>query len=135
MNNAYLLSFPSHGSEGDGQLTVFEKSSGVPFEIKRVYTVAQTKYQSVRGHHAHKTLKQLFVASCGTIRVDCEDQTGQREQFVLDRPDLALYCGPGVWHTLVYENNAVLLVLASAEYEEADYIRSYEEFKERRNGQ
>ncbi len=135
MNNVYTFSFPSHGNKETGFLTVYEKNTGMPFEIKRVYTVTQCAPNRIRGYHAHKTLEQVFIALQGTIRVSCESLEGEQIIIDLKDPGQALYCGKEIWHTVEYGENAILLVLAAAEYDEKDYIRDYQEFKERRNQQ
>jgi len=40
-----------------------------------------------------------------------------------------LYIPRLYWRTIKFSHNAVLMCLASMEYDEQDYIRSYEEFK------
>ena len=132
MKNAYLISFPAHGSADNGLLTVIEHNTGLPFEVKRVYTVTDTWENNVRGEHAHHQLKQLFFALTGRIEVYCEDETGAHMTVTLDSPQVGLYCGPMVWHTLTYHDHATLMVLASEGYDEKDYIRHYDEFLERR---
>lgn len=134
MKNAYVIEFKSHGSSEDGFLTAIEENTGLPFEIKRVYTVTETKENNVRGYHAHHHLEQLIFAIHGKVDIYCEDENGDTLSLTLDSPKYGLYCGPLVWHTLTYHEHAVLMVLASDKFDEADYIRSYEEFKERRIG-
>ena len=133
MNNVKILDFFSHGEEGKGRLTSYEKETGVPFEIQRVYTVTQVEEKGERGHHAHRKLEQIFIALQGEIVVDCEDNEGNHIKIELKPNGKALYCGPWVWHTLSYRNHAILMVLASEKYLEADYIRDYFEFKTTKN--
>jgi len=68
------------------------------------------------------------VALRGSVRVLCDD--GQnRQEYVLDAPEVGLYIPPLVWGTQYqYTSDAVLLVLASHHYDPADYIRDYEAF-------
>lgn len=129
MKNVYLIEFKSHGSTEDGFLTAIEQATGLPFPIQRVYTVTQTNNNNIRGFHAHKHLEQVFFALHGRIDVMVEDQQGNQEHYTLDKPNIGLYCGPKIWHTLTYHNQAALMVLASQGYNEADYLRNYEDFK------
>lgn len=133
MINAYIIPFKSIGNAQNGYLTAYEKNTGVPFKIQRVYTVTKAQCNVERGFHAHKQLEQLFVAISGEIEVMCEDLLGNKETITLSDNQTALYCGIDVWHTLKYKDNAILMVLASAPYDESDYIRDYESFLERRN--
>ena len=49
---------------------------------------------------------------------------------VLDSPDLGLYIGPMIWHEMHdLAPGTVLLSLASAPYDEADYIRDFAAFE------
>lgn len=135
MNNVYLQPFKAHGSVSDGYLSAIERNTGLPFDIKRVYTVINTKEGNVRGYHAHKNLNQVFFALKGRIIVQCEDSDGNKETFELNDPHVGLICGPHIWHTLTYHDDAILMVLASEGYEEEDYIREYSEFKKLKEGE
>ena len=134
MNNVYLQPFKAHGSVNDGYLSAIERNTGLPFDIKRVYTVINTKEGNIRGYHAHKNLNQIFFALKGRIIVQCEDPNGNKETFELNDPHVGLICGPHIWHTLTYHDDAILMVLASEGYEEEDYIREYSEFKKLKEG-
>lgn len=128
INNVSMMNFSQHGNSESGILTAYEKNSGVPFEIKRVYTVTGAPENQKRGYHAHRKLQQIFIALSGEIEVYCEDWLGNKESYLLSTNGEALYCGAGVWHTLSYRNHAVLLVLADDSYQESDYIREYDVF-------
>lgn len=134
MKNVYLQAFKAHGSKEDGYLSAIEKKTGLPFEIKRVYTVVDTKEGNIRGYHAHKKLHQVFFALTGKIIVKCENVYGEIEEFVLDHPHVGLVCNELVWHTLEYHDNAILMVLASEGYDESDYIREYSKFEKLKEG-
>lgn len=131
MNNVYFLEFSRFGNQTNGYLTAYEKNTGVPFEIKRVYTVTEAAPDVVRGYHAHKALEQIFIALGGEIEVFCEDLSGNKANYTIKPDGSALYCGPDVWHTLTYKSGSSLLVLASDKYDESDYIRDYSAFLER----
>ena len=133
MKSVKEINFMSRGSKEDGFLTVIENSNDFPFPINRVYTVTDTKEGNIRGYHAHKKLWQVFFALNGSIKVTCENQNGEKKIIVLDSPNKGLICGPMIWHTLEYHNSAVLMVLASEKYNENDYIREYDRFKNYEN--
>ena len=51
--------------------------------------------------------------------------------IVLNRPYQGLLIVPGIWRTLDdFSSGSVCLVLASEKYDEADYIREYNDFIE-----
>ena len=64
----------------------------------------------------------------GAVAVMVDDGTN-RQEIVLDSPELALYVPPMTWGIQYkYTADAVLLVLASDVYDAGDYIRDYDEF-------
>ena len=107
------------------------EDSDVGFAIRRVYFLFDVHSHSERGSHAHKALTQLLVPISGSFSVDLVDSYGEKKEFVLNDPLKALLIPPGFWRTLAkFSAGAVCLVLADELYNENDYIRDYEEFKE-----
>jgi len=81
-----------------------------------------------RGAHAHRTLHQFLTCVHGRCHVIADDGKG-RQEFVLDSPSQGLHLPPMVWSMQYrYSPGAVLLVLASEVYDEADYIHDYDQF-------
>lgn len=114
-----------------GSLTVLEKGKEIPFSIKRVYYLSDTLDRASRGFHAHKRLEQIAICVAGSCEVLLDDGF-MRKTFFLDSSDVGLYIGNFVWREMHnFSSDCVLLVLASEKYDENDYIRSYEDFKER----
>jgi len=111
-----------------GSIGVLEDSALVPFTIHRVYYIYAVPEGSERGSHAHKKLEQFIVAASGSFTVELDSGT-TKESFVLDSPSVGLYVPPGMWRDLKdFSPNTVCLVLASTKYDEADYLRNYDEF-------
>lgn len=111
-----------------GNLTVIEGGANLPFDIARVYFIYDVPSGSMRAGHAHRRLRQLFIALSGSFRLSLEDGR-HRESFTLKRPDSAVLVEPGVWREIDdFSGGAVCLVLASMRYDESDYIRSYPDF-------
>lgn len=111
-----------------GNITVVENNDTVPFEVKRTYYLYDIPGGESRGGHAHRKLQQLIVAASGSFSVTLDDGQVKRT-FVLNRPYQGLLVVPGIWRTLDdFSSGSVCLVLASMEYNEADYIREYDEF-------
>lgn len=111
-----------------GPLTFGEAGRHVPFEVKRYFMVFDVASQQIRGEHAHRTLHQFMICVRGSCSIVADDGTA-REEFALDHPSIGLHLPPLVWGVQYkYSPGAVLLVLASAEYDPADYIRDYPEF-------
>ena len=113
-----------------GDIFVFE-GHRFDFSIHRVYFTKNVPVGEVRGHHAHKTLEQILLCPHGEIQVTLDDGKRKPETVTLKDPEDAIYVGPGIWHTMKWlKPDSILLVLASQPYEESDYIRNYDEFKD-----
>ena len=111
-----------------GSLTVGEFERSVPFPARRYFMVFDVPSVETRGEHAHHVCHQFLVCVRGQLSVVADDGTN-REEFVLDRPDLGLHLPPRVWGIQYkYSADAVLLVFASHYYDADDYIRDYEQF-------
>lgn len=106
-----------------GSICVLER---LPFAIRRVYYLTDVQPGAARGGHAHRTLDRWLVAPAGGFRATLDG----RDSVRLYRPDRALHVAAGRWLELSdFSPGAVCLVLASAEYDEADYIRDKDEWK------
>ncbi len=119
--------FPPHGDDR-GQLVAIETLQDIPFEVKRVYYIYDTKQGVRRGFHAHKALKQILVCVHGSCKIHLDNGT-ETEEVLLDKPTEGLYISSDMWREMYdFSPDAVLLVLASEHYTESDYIRNYDEF-------
>ena len=113
-----------------GNLTVVEQCNDIPFEIKRSYWIYDVPGGESRGGHAHKTLKQLLVPMSGSFKVVL-DNAVERKEVLLNHPWQGLIIVPGIWRTLEdFSSGAVCMCLASEHYDESEYIRDYDQFKE-----
>jgi mannose-6-phosphate isomerase-like protein (cupin superfamily) len=130
MTNPYLIHFPKLGNAEIGYISVTEQQKMVPFEVQRIFWTYYTPESIVRGRHAHHTTEQVLIAVAGRITVMTELADGEIETFKLEDPNVGLYVPPHAWHTMQYSHSAVQLVLASRNYDEQDYIRSYEQFRQ-----
>ena len=120
--------FQQHGDER-GMLVALEEYKDIPFEIKRVYYMYDTKEGVRRGFHAHKNLEQILVCVSGSCKV-LLDNGSERKVISLETPYEGLYISNSMWREMYdFSEDAVLLVLASDYYKEEDYIRDYDEFK------
>jgi dTDP-4-dehydrorhamnose 3,5-epimerase-like enzyme len=128
-----LIQLQSHGDER-GSLVSLEEQKNIPFPIKRVYYMFDTKDKVHRGFHAHKQLKQLAIVLKGSCRFLLDDGKEKIEVF-LDNPAQGLYIESFIWREMFdFSDDCVLVVLADAFYDEADYVRNYEEFLNLING-
>lgn len=122
-----MFSFMPHG-DSRGQLVAIEQLKDIPFEIKRIYYLYDTTEGITRGYHAHKNLQQVLICVHGSCKIRLDD--GKSKEIVtLDKPNEGLYVANNMWREMFdFSPDAVLMVLASELYDEADYIRDYDEF-------
>ena len=118
-----------------GNLTFIEGGEHIPFDIQRVYYLYDVPGGSERGGHAHKNLQQLIIAMSGSFDVVLDDGF-EKKRFHLNRSYYGLYVNTMVWRELDnFSSGSVSMVLASNKYSEDDYIRGYEDFISRVNGE
>ena len=111
-----------------GALSILQNGEDVPFKIKRIYYLYQTKKDCIRGIHAHKKLEQILVAFKGKFEITLHD--GSRKKLVtLDKPNVGLYVCPMIWREVKpLSDDGICVVLASRKYEEEDYIHNFDDF-------
>ena len=119
--------FQQHGDDR-GMLVALEEYKDIPFEIKRVYYMYDTKKDVHRGFHAHKSLEQILICIHGSCKVLLDNGT-EKKIVSLEKPYEGLYIANNMWRGMYdFSEDAVLMVLASEYYKEEDYIRDYNEF-------
>lgn len=124
-----MLAFPSHESR-EGNISILQNGINLPFSVQRVFYIYDIPAGRDRGAHAHRSCHQLIVAVSGSFEVELDDGDTRRT-VVLNRPFYGVHIPPRIWAAEKgFSAGSVCLVLASEKYNEADYIRSYEEFKE-----
>ncbi len=100
----------------------------LPFEFKRVYYLFDVPSNAFRGGHSHINQHEVLIALSGSFEVVLNDGN-QKKLFNLNKPNVGLYITTGIWRELQnFSSGAVCLVLASDVFDEADYIRDYDEF-------
>lgn len=111
-----------------GKLTFVEGGRHLPFEIRRVFYLYDVPTEESRGAHAHRNLHQVLICLSGSFNVAVDDGTSTR-LIHLNRPWQGLHVPPMIWAAEVdFDPGSVCLVLASDRYDEADYIRHYNEY-------
>lgn len=119
--------FQQHGDER-GMLVALEEYHDIPFEIKRIYYMYDTKEEVHRGFHAHKNLEQILICIHGSCKIKLDNGTEQKI-VLLEKPYEGLYVANNMWREMYdFSPDAVLMVLASDYYREEDYIRNYDDF-------
>lgn len=128
MNLIEILNLQVFGDHRGSLISLEEYSECVPFTIKRVYFIFDTKEDVIRGKHAHKNLEQVIVSVSG----ECDfyvDNGSERAIIKMNHPSKALHIKSMVWREMTnFSKDCVLLVLASEHYDIDDYIFDYDEF-------
>lgn len=111
-----------------GNLTFIEGERHVPFVIERVYWIYNVPGGEMRGGHAYRTLQEFVIALSGSFDVVLDDGA-MRRTVTLNRAYTGLYIPNMIWrHLENFSTNASCLILASALYDERDYLRDYQEY-------
>lgn len=124
------MSITEHRVLGDhrGQLVALEAQNDIPFDIKRVFYIFGTQPDVPRGQHSHHKIQQYLIAVNGSCKVTLDDGRN-KTTYELSQPNIGLFQDALVWGSMHdFTPDCVLLVLASEVYDEADYIRDYDEF-------
>jgi dTDP-4-dehydrorhamnose 3,5-epimerase-like enzyme len=128
MKGTHIIRFPVRGDQEEGHLHILE-SNGIPFDIKRVFYTADTPEGVIRGRHAHFETEMVLIALQGEIEVKTICHNGKEETFTLHSPGEGLYIPRLCWHQMNYSKDAIQLVVCSTDYQEADYIRDWQQFR------
>ena len=124
-----LVALQAIADPARGTLVVMEARRQVPFDFPRIFMLCDVPKGAMRGDHAHRGQHQLLVVTAGAFDVATEDRGGRR-QYRLDSPKVGLHVPPLTWVTMhAAVAGSTCIVLTSALYDEADYIRDRAEFE------
>ncbi|HQK69996.1 MAG TPA: FdtA/QdtA family cupin domain-containing protein [Bacteroidales bacterium] len=113
-----------------GNLSFIEEFTHLPFKIRRVYWIYDVPGGEYRGGHAFRETEELIVALSGSFEVVLQDKD-RDYKFLLNRSYFGLYVPKMCWRKIEnFSTNSLALIIASTEYNESDYIRDFEEFKQ-----
>ena len=116
-----------------GNLSFFENSNQIPFDIRRTYWIYDVPGGEIRGSHAFKESHELIVALSGSFDVVLHN--GEKEvKFNLNRSYFGLYVPNLLWRRIEnFSTNSLALIVSSIPYDSNDYIRDFIEFKKLKN--
>ena len=116
-------------SDPRGNLSFFEGGVHIPFEIQRTYWIYDVPGGEIRGSHAFRESQEFIVALSGSFDVVLHD--GQNEvKHPLNRSYVGIYVPKLTWRRIEnFSTNSLALIGSSHEFQDADYIRNFEEFK------
>ena len=128
MKEVKLINLPKI-KDPRGNLSFFENSNQIPFDIKRTYWIYDVPGGEYRGTHAFKESHEFIVALSGSFDVVLSD--GKKEvKYSLNRSYTGLYVPNLIWRRLDnFSTNSLALIVSNIDYNEKDYIRDFDEFK------
>ena len=132
MEGVELIELPKILDER-GNLSFFENSNQIPFDIKRTYWIYDVPGGEIRGSHAFKESHEFIVALSGSFDVVLHD--GEKEvKFNLNRSYYGLYVPNLLWRRVEnFSTNSLALIVSSIPYNSNDYIRDFDEYKKLKN--
>ena len=98
-----------------GELSFFEASNDIGFDIKRVYYISKVPEGVRRGFHAHKSLKQLLFCPYCRIQLVLENEYG-REEIELSDPSIGVVIDKPTWREMLWLQKDSVLCVAASEY-------------------
>lgn len=129
IHDCILITLPKN-HQLNGNLTSITNSKEIPFDVKRIYYLYDVPGGNSRGGHAHKDLFQIMIALSGSFTVTLDDGENKKS-FHLYQPYQGLLIPPGLWRDLdTFSSGSICMVLASELYDENDYFRDYQKFKD-----
>jgi len=94
----------------------------IPFTPKRLYFI-KAPISSKRGQHSHKTLEQFFILIEGKAEMKISKHGEEDSVIEFSIPGHFFYLASGYYREIIFSHNTILLVLASLEYDELDYLK------------
>lgn len=114
-----------------GALTVVENQKQIPFDMKRLFYIYGVKDEAARGNHANINSEFVMAALAGSVRVKIDDGN-QIEEHILNNPAEGIYIPKMTWKVMdEFSEDCVLLVMSNELYDNNEYIRDYDQFKEK----
>jgi len=111
-----------------GSMVVGEFDTQLPFQPRRFMVLHAVPTRQVRGEHAFKQTEQFIVCLQGQCALVVDDGAARRE-VQLSEKHVGIHVPPMVWSVQYkFSQDALVLVLASREYDPADYVRDYDAF-------
>ncbi len=125
-----LIHFPKI-TDPRGNLSFLQNPEQLPFAIGRVFWTYDVPGGEIRGAHAYKKQQEIIIALSGSFDVIVKRADGVEEKFSLNRSYYGLYLPALSWRIMQnFSTNSLGLHISSDAYNEADYIRDFDLFKQ-----
>lgn len=108
-------------------INIFEKKK--IFLVKRCFILSKLKANEIKGNHAHKECHQFIISINGLIKIEAIYKNKKRT-ISLKNSSQGLHVPPYHWIKIKnFKKNNSILVLCSHYYNEKEYIRDFDVFK------
>jgi hypothetical protein len=126
----YIIELPRI-EDPRGNLTFLQNHDHIPFIIQRVFWTYDVPGGESRGGHAYRTQQEVIIALSGSFDVVVLNAEGGEDTFSLNRSYFGLYLPAKTWRRMEnFSTNSLGLHLSSSVFDENDYIRDRDKFKE-----
>ena len=123
-----LISLPKF-LDSRGNLSFIEEEAHIPFKIRRVYWIYDVPGGEHRGGHAFRETQEIIIALSGSFDVVLHHGS-EDLHFSLNRSDYGLFVPPMIWREMEnFSTNSLALIISSTDYNESDYIRDFNHFR------
>jgi hypothetical protein len=119
---SYFKALPNYPDQR-GSLTIIDDAkSKLPFDVERIFCIYNTTDLPRGGHKHHKT-EEAVICIQGSFIITTHRDGEPEKDYLLDSPDKCLIVEAPEWRVLhSFSRDAVILVLASHNYDPSDYI-------------
>ncbi|ELR70375.1 WxcM-like protein [Fulvivirga imtechensis AK7] len=124
----YIIELSETESKG-GKLSFIENPA-IPFDVKRLYWIYDLQDNAVRGGHSHLNSDRVLICLKGRVEVELESSKGQKYHFELAKAREALYFPRKHWIRMRCSEDALLLTLTSCKFEDDQYQKDYDLFRQ-----
>lgn len=112
-----------------GNLSFFENENQIPFKVERSYWIYDVPGGEIRGSHAFKEQQEFIVALSGSFDITISNGIAEKT-YSMNRSYYGLYIPKMVWRRIDnFSTNSLALIVSDKPFNEADYIRDFDEFK------
>jgi len=112
-----------------GSLIPLSLIKDIPFKTKRIFIINGNK-NFIRADHAHYKCSQYLIVLSGEVEIDYENSKIKKKKKLTPISKKGILLEPKTWCRVKFiSQNSILLVCCDREYEYADYIENYENFK------
>lgn len=113
-----------------GNLSFLEENNHIPFGIERTYLIYDVPGGEVRGGHCYRENMECIIALSGSFDIVLNNGSENRT-YSLNRSYYGLFVPNGLWrHMENFSTNSLAFVVSSTKYDENDYIRDFNEYKQ-----